>query len=424
LLGYWADETKGYRLEDAETGKLITSRDVRFLEDERPTDLAVIEGSPKGTARMGELMEIQPDGSLIPVMPAPENPPTVSSQEPAASNETKPAPTPEPPVPANEPEPVAAPAPDPNVSVPRAPRNNKWADLPRREQPTRAHNAPARYQGGSSEQEVDTAIHKKNQHQAFIHQAFVAYTEDPNTYAEAMASPYSKEWEKALRDEVKQLEDTGTIKWMNEKDVPEDRSLIDSRIVWKTKRDGAGAISKHKGRIVARGFSQIPGEDYTETFASTARFTTFRALMSLAAREDWEIHQFDVTGAYLKGDLEEEIYMEVPKGVDLKGRKGVVWKLQKPIYGLKQAGRQWKKKLDTTMAELGFDKSAADDNLYILHNAEGEVSMVVLAYVDDTIPAGPDLSRIVKFKKDFSERLEITDLGDLHYILGIRVTRD
>ena len=62
------------------------------------------------------------------------------------------------------------------------------------------------------------------------------------------------------------------------------------------------------------------------------------------------------------------------------------------------------------MAELEFEKSAADDNLYILHNAEGEVLMVVLAYVDDTIPAGPDLSRIVKFKKDFSKRLEITDL--------------
>ena len=99
--------------------------------------------------------------------------------------------------------------------------------MPQCEQPTCAHNAPACYQGGSSEQEVDAAIHKKNQHQAFV-----ACTEDSNTYTEAMASPYSKEWEKALHDEVKQLEDTGTI---NEKDVPEDQSLIDSCIVWKTK---------------------------------------------------------------------------------------------------------------------------------------------------------------------------------------------
>ena len=68
-----------------------------------------------------------------------------------------------------------------------------------------------------------------------MHQAFVAYTEDSNTYAEAMASSYSKEWEKALRNEAKQLRDTGTIKWMNKKDILEDQSLIDSHIVWKTK---------------------------------------------------------------------------------------------------------------------------------------------------------------------------------------------
>ena len=161
-----------------------------------------------------------------------------------------------------------------------------------------------------------------------------------------------------------------------------------------------GAISKHKGRIVARGFSQVLGQDYKETYASTARFTTFRALMSLAAREDWEVHQFDVNGAYLKGDLDEEIYMEIPEGVDMEGRVGMVWKLEKPIYGLKQAGRQWKKKLDATMADLGFEKSHADDNLYILRDENG-VILLVLAYVDDTIPAGPSLNRIIKFKADF-----------------------
>ena len=262
LLGYWAEETKGYQLEDVKTGKLITSQDVQFIEDERPNNLVVIEGSSGGSNCVGELMEVQPDGSLLPIVLKPADPPTVS-QEPAASNETETAPSPEPPVPANEP--VMAPAPDPSTSIPRAPQNNWWDNLPWCKQPTHAHNAPAHYQGGSSEQEVDAAIHKKNQHQAFV-----AYTEDPNTYAEAMASPYSKEWEKALHNEVKQLEDTETIKWINEKDVPEDQSLIDSHIIWKMKRDGAGAISKHKGRIVAKGFLQIPGEDYTKTFASTA----------------------------------------------------------------------------------------------------------------------------------------------------------
>ena len=99
-----------------------------------------------------------------------------------------------------------------------------------------------------------------------------------------------------------------------------------------------GAISKHKAQIVARGFSQVLGQDYKETYASTACFSTFSTLMSLATCEDWEVYQFDVNGAYLKGDLNEEIYMEIPEGVDMEGQVGMVWKLEKPIYGLKQAG--------------------------------------------------------------------------------------
>ena len=205
LLGYWADETKGYRLEDAKTGKLITSRDVRFVEDERPTDLAMIEGD-KRDFRAGELMEVQPDGTLQPVVPKPAE---QEIQDNIFTNDNKFTPNPEPEIQPNEVIPKPEPALDPNVSMPRAARN-KWADLPRREQPTRVHNPPARYLEGSTEQEIDAAIHEKNQHHTFI-----AYNEDPCTYAEAMASPYSKEWEKAIRDEVKQLEDTGTIMWMN-----------------------------------------------------------------------------------------------------------------------------------------------------------------------------------------------------------------
>jgi hypothetical protein len=122
LLGYWADETKGYRLEDAETGKLITSRDVRFVEDERPSDLAVIEGD-RHDFRAGELMEVQPDGTLQPVVPKPAE---QAVRDNMFTNNDESAPIPEPEIQPIEPEPV----PDPNASMPRAARN-KWADLPR-----------------------------------------------------------------------------------------------------------------------------------------------------------------------------------------------------------------------------------------------------------------------------------------------------
>jgi len=116
-------------------------------------------------------MEIQPDGTLLPVVPKPAAPPSTSSQEPAAPTDTEPDPALQPPLPVNEPNPE--PAQDPNAEVLRAPRNNRWADLPQCEQLNRTCNVLTHYQGGSSEQEVDGAIHEKNQHQAFIHQAFI-----------------------------------------------------------------------------------------------------------------------------------------------------------------------------------------------------------------------------------------------------------
>jgi hypothetical protein len=118
-----------------------------------------------------------------------------------------------------------------------------------------------------------------------------------------------------------------------------------------------------------QGFSQVPGQDYGMTYTSVAKFTTLCALLSLAAREDWEVHHIDVKGAYLQGDLEEEIYMRPPKGVKVEGYEKFLWRLLKSLYGLKQAGRNWKKKLEEVLLEFGFVKSKADDCLYILRVA-------------------------------------------------------
>ena len=196
-----------------------------------------------------------------------------------------------------------------------------------------------------------------------------------------------------------------------------------SKIVLKEKHDGDGNIVKLKARIVAKGFDQVPGQDYELTFASVAKFTTLRMLLSIVAHEDWELHQVDVVGAYLQGDLDEEIYMEVPEGVKEKGKEGWYWKLTKALYGLKQAGHQWKKKLNEIMGKLSLKKSQADDCLYI-HHEDGVVALLVLAYVDDMAVAGKNLVHVREFKKNIARHVEITDLGELHYILGIQIKRD
>jgi hypothetical protein len=136
-----------------------------------------------------------------------------------------------------------------------------------------------------------------------------------------------------------------------------------------------------------------------------------------------ELHQINVVGAYLQGDLDKEIYMTPPDGLKIKGKTGWTLRLKKPLYGLKQAGRQWKKKLDDTMAHLKFTKSTADNCLYVLCE-KGKVVPLVLIYVDDAAAASKDIHQIEWFKHLLQYFFLIKDLGELRHILGIQVTRN
>ena len=96
-----------------------------------------------------------------------------------------------------------------------------------------------------------------------------------------------------------------------------------------------------QARLVAKGYSQRPGFDFTETFAPTVRYSAVRTILALAGLEDMEIHSLDISNAYLNGVLEEEIYMEQPEGFAVEGKEDWVCRLKKSLYGLKQAGRTW-----------------------------------------------------------------------------------
>jgi hypothetical protein len=129
---------------------------------------------------------------------------------------------------------------------------------------------------------------------------------------------YSRQWEKAIPVELEQLKSMKTFEWVPK--VPEGCTAIGSKIVFREKRDGHRNIIKHKARIVAKGYSQIPGQDFDLTFSPYAP-------LAVVAREDWELHQVDIVGAYPQGNLDEEIYMPVPEGMNVKGREGWYRKL-------------------------------------------------------------------------------------------------
>eukprot|EP01018_Ginkgo_biloba_P038757 Gb_28556 [translate_table: standard] len=162
-------------------------------------------------------------------------------------------------------------------------------------------------------------------------------------------------------------------------DLPQGKHAINCKWVYKTKFKVDGTIDKHKARLVTKGFAQIEGIDYEETFAPT----TIRILPSIAAQFGWEIHQMDMKTAFLNDDLEEEVYTQQPLGFVESGKEDKVCKLIKALYGLKQAPRAWYKKIDEYFRNNGFKRSDSDPNLYI-KNQEADI-VIIIVYVDDLV---------------------------------------
>ncbi|PNX63064.1 retrovirus-related Pol polyprotein from transposon TNT 1-94, partial [Trifolium pratense] len=154
------------------------------------------------------------------------------------------------------------------------------------------------------------------------------------SYSEAKNFP---EWRKAMQSEIDALCENRTWSLVP---LPDGKKPIGCRWVFKIKRKSDGSIERYKARLVAKGYTQIEGVDYFDTFAPVAKLVTVRVLLSIAAAKNWPLHQLDVNNAFLHGDLHEDVFMQLPPGFRRKGEQ-LVCKLQKSLYGLKQASRNW-----------------------------------------------------------------------------------
>ena len=205
---------------------------------------------------------------------------------------------------------------------------------------------------------------------------------------------------------------------------PDDACIVGSKWVFKVKRKANGKVDRYKARLVAQGYSQTYGIDYEEVFSPVARYSSIRTLLTLTNAHDLEIHQMDVTTAFLNGSLEHDIYMKQPEGFVDPKYPNHVCKLKRSIYGLKQSARCWNQTLDVFLLKNGYRKSNADSCIYVksVKQENGFISFVILAvYVDDIIPVSNDPEMLASEKQLLSNEFQMVDQGEIQFILGMSI---
>ncbi|KAF5449042.1 hypothetical protein F2P56_029530, partial [Juglans regia] len=219
-----------------------------------------------------------------------------------------------------------------------------------------------------------------------------------------------------MTDEIKALEHNKT--W-DLAILPPNKTAIGCRWVYRVKFKADGSVETYKARLVAKGYTQQEGLDFFDTYSPVAKMTTVRVLLAIAAVKQWHLHQLDVNNAFLHGDLNEEVYMQLPPGFSTSNDPRVC-KLKKSLYGLKQASRQWFSKLSSSLLNFGFTQAKSDSSLFIRQTSTS--FMALLIYVD-VIIASNNLEEIATVKRFLHESFTIKDLGELKYFLGIEVAR-
>ena len=247
-------------------------------------------------------------------------------------------------------------------------------------------------------------------------QLHLTHAGEPTDHAEARGHPA---WEAAMKQELQAVEKNKTWELV---DLPAGHRPISLKWVFKLKKDEKGVVTKHKARLVARGFVQQEGIDFDDAFAPVARMESVRVLLALAAQEGWKVHHMDVKSAFLNGDLKEEVYVRQPPGFTVAGEEGKVYRLKKALYGLRQAPRAWNAKLDITLKKMGFQQSAHEAAVY--RRGSGEDLLLVGVYIDDLIITDTDGRGVEDFKAAMKDRFKMSDLSLLCFYLGVEVHQD
>ena len=238
----------------------------------------------------------------------------------------------------------------------------------------------------------------------------------PKNVKEALDHPG---WRQAMIVEMQALDHSNTWELVP---LPPGKKAVGCRWVYAVKVGPDGEIDRLKARLVAKGYTQVYGLDYCDTFSPVAKMTTIRLFFAMAAIRHWPLHQLDIKNAFLHGDLEEEVYMEQPPGFVAQGESGMVCKLHRSLYGLKQSPRAWFGKFSSIVQKFGLKHSEADHSVFYCHSSLGKC-VYSIVYVDDIVITGNDVVGISQLKEYLCRHFQTKDLGSLKYFLGIEVAQ-
>lgn len=264
------------------------------------------------------------------------------------------------------------------------------------------------------------------------------YTKDydlnipPKNYAEAVSRSDAEKWREAMKEEMDGFEDMGVYEVV---DLPQGRRAVGCRWVYSFKRDIEGTITTYKARLVAQGFSQIPGLDFDKTFAPVCRLSTVRTVVAFATQKNYHLHLWDAIKAFLNGKIDAEIYMKLAPGFFAGLAINKVLRLLRSVYGLRQSSRVWYCKLRAILEALGFRRSDLDHCLFILvltshpdptvHCTPAEpIHCLITVHVDDGLTACNSLPYLEWLKKDLASKVGLKDLGPVEKFLGMEFRRN
>jgi hypothetical protein len=373
LLGYC--EPNQYKLYEVHSGKTVFSRDVEF--DERTPVAPLIEGETGN-----DLPDNAPPSRVFP--PAVPSPASASPGPPASPPDSAERPK----TPSQRVE-KALPPVNPIEQEAESTQDLGYSIYGRRRRPSRrlleSHGKV--YPAGTLRAASASTVH-------------------PSTFREAVSGPNQLEWWAAIQKEYASLLGHETWEKVLQTDVPAGNHVIGCKWVFKTKANGM-----RKARLVIKRYRQKHVFDYHETFAAVSRMDSVRCIIASAVLRGWKIHQFDAVTAFLPGDVDSSIYMELPEGLE---EPGYVCRLRRSSYGLKQAPRIWYQCIHRVLAAHGFTMAQSDNCVFYKSNC------VICVYVDDFLVAAADSHEIAQVQRALKTGFQLNDLGIPRSFLGIQ----